>query len=59
MSIYFLSSIYPSVPNINKRPSPQVANPSGVNQSNLKYPVAPLSPTKETSPKSSKLICSL
>src|SRR5579871_6668987 len=50
-STYLRSSMYPSVPRMNKRPSPQVPSPSGVNQSSRTYP-NPRSPRSIMSPKS-------
>ena len=43
MSMFLRISMKPSVPRIVSRPSPQVARPSGVNQSTRMYP-APRSP---------------
>src|ERR1017187_4622895 len=51
ISAYFRNSMYPSVPSMNRRPSPHTPSPSGVNQSTRTYPMPPL-PCSIMSPKS-------
>ena len=52
--IYFLISIVAFVPTIKTLPSPQLESASGVNQSTLTYPVAPLERETTAWPKSEK-----